>query len=74
MGAFGGTGSIYEDYNALLSSSFDVPVGETATSNFQRFSDPDVDALLDEFKVPPTRPGSTSSPTGCNRRCTTTYP
>ncbi len=51
MGAFGGTGSIYDDYNALLSSSFDVPIGETATSNFQRFSDPDVDALLDEFKV-----------------------
>lgn len=51
MGGTGGTGSIFRDFNALLSSDYVVPVGEEATNNFERFSSPDADALLDEYKV-----------------------
>ncbi|TDE99189.1 ABC transporter substrate-binding protein [Occultella glacieicola] len=51
MGSFGGTGSIYEDFNRLLSSEFLQPVGTTTTANFQRYSDPETDALLAELRV-----------------------
>ncbi|MBK5248307.1 MAG: ABC transporter substrate-binding protein [Actinomycetales bacterium] len=51
MGSFGGSGSIYEDFNNLLSSAFLAPVGTTTTANFQRFSDPAADALLAELRV-----------------------
>jgi peptide/nickel transport system substrate-binding protein len=51
MGAFGGTGSIYDDFNNLLNSSFATPIGETTAANYERFSDPAVDELLNELKV-----------------------
>ena len=51
MGGTGGTGSLFRDFNSLLSSSYLKPVGEEATNNFERYSNPDADALLDQFKL-----------------------
>ncbi|MBU4337652.1 MAG: ABC transporter substrate-binding protein, partial [Actinobacteria bacterium] len=51
MGSFGGTGSLYNDFNQLMSSEFAVPVGETASANFQRYSSAEADAALAELKV-----------------------
>jgi peptide/nickel transport system substrate-binding protein len=51
MGGTGGTGSIFRDFNALLSSDYLKPVGEEASNNFERFSDPEADAVLDKFKL-----------------------
>lgn len=51
MGSFGGTGSVYQDFNNLLSSEFLQPIGTSTVANYQRFSDPEVDALLAELKV-----------------------
>lgn len=51
MGGIGGTGSVYRDFNALMNSDFVVPVGEEASNNFQRYTNPEADALLDQFKV-----------------------
>ncbi|WP_426518193.1 ABC transporter substrate-binding protein [Diaminobutyricibacter sp. McL0618] len=48
---FGGTGSVFQDYNNLLNSAFAKPVGTSATANFERFSDPQVDALLSQLKT-----------------------
>ncbi|MEJ5944001.1 ABC transporter substrate-binding protein [Pseudokineococcus basanitobsidens] len=51
MGGFGGTGSYYRDMNQLLSSEFLQPVGTAASSNFQRFSDPQVDEILAQYQA-----------------------
>ena len=51
MGGTGGTGSLFRDFNSLLSSSYLKPVGEEATNNFERYSSPDADALLDQLKL-----------------------
>lgn len=51
MGAFGGSGSVYQDYNTLIGGEFNVPVGTTTQANFQRFQDPAVDELLAQLKV-----------------------
>lgn len=51
MGGTGGTGSIFRDFNMLLSSDYLKPVGEEASNNFERFSSPEADALLEEFKL-----------------------
>ncbi|ACZ20599.1 ABC-type dipeptide transport system, periplasmic component [Sanguibacter keddieii DSM 10542] len=51
MTSFGGNGSVYQGYYNLLSSDFNRPLGETAPSNYQRYSNPDVDALLTEFRT-----------------------
>lgn len=51
MGAFGGSGSAYQDFNTLLGGEFFVPVGTTTQANFQRFQDPAVDELLAQLKV-----------------------
>lgn len=51
MGSFGGTGSVYQDFNNLLSSEFVQPIGTSTVANYQRFSDPKVDALLAQLKV-----------------------
>jgi peptide/nickel transport system substrate-binding protein len=48
---FGGTGSVFEDFNRLLNSEFASPVGTSTTANFQRFKDPKVDALLADLKA-----------------------
>lgn len=49
MGGMGG-GDLFQAFNNLLSSEFYAPVGKQAAANFQRFKDPAVDALLDEYK------------------------
>jgi peptide/nickel transport system substrate-binding protein len=51
LGGFGGTGSLYQDFNVALSSSFVKPVGKAAPSNFERFSDRSTDALLAQFRA-----------------------
>jgi peptide/nickel transport system substrate-binding protein len=50
MGAFGGAGSVYQDFNTLMSSEFVKPVGTAASGNFERFSDPQADALLQQLR------------------------
>ena len=50
MGGMGG-GNIFQAYNSLLSSEFHVKVGELAPSNFERYSNPQTDALLAEYKA-----------------------
>lgn len=49
MGGMGG-GDVFQAYNSLLSSEFHVKVGELAPSNFQRYSNPQTDALLSQYK------------------------
>ena len=51
MTSFGGNGSVYQGYYNLLSSDFFHPIGESAPSNYQRYSNPEVDALLTEFRM-----------------------
>ena len=51
MTSFGGNGSVYQGYYNLLSSDFNRPVGESAPSNYQRYSNPEVDAMLTEFRT-----------------------
>jgi peptide/nickel transport system substrate-binding protein len=51
MGGTGGTGSIYRDFDTLLSSSYLKPVGTQASNNFERFSSPAVDTILNKFTV-----------------------
>ena len=48
---FGGNGSVFQGYYNLLSSDFLHPIGESAPSNYQRYSNPEVDALLTEFRT-----------------------
>ncbi|WP_314686897.1 ABC transporter substrate-binding protein [uncultured Bifidobacterium sp.] len=50
ISSFGGTGSVYQDYNNLLNSDFAVPVGQSTTANFQRYKNSKTDALLAELK------------------------
>jgi peptide/nickel transport system substrate-binding protein len=51
MGGTGGTGSLFRDFNSLLSTDFLKPVGEEASNNFERYDNPDAQALLDQYKV-----------------------
>jgi peptide/nickel transport system substrate-binding protein len=52
MGSFGGQGNLFLDYNTLLNSSFAKPIGDkSAAGNWERYSNPDVDAALAELKV-----------------------
>ena len=51
MGGTGGTGSLFRDFNTLLSSEFVKPAGEEAVANFERYSNPDADAVLAQFKT-----------------------
>lgn len=51
MGGFGGTGSLYQDFNVALDSSFVKPIGTAAPSNFERFKDAQTDALLAQFRA-----------------------
>jgi peptide/nickel transport system substrate-binding protein len=50
MGGMGG-GIIFQAYNGLLSSEFATPIGKATASNFERYSDPATDELLQEYKV-----------------------
>jgi peptide/nickel transport system substrate-binding protein len=47
---FGGTGSVFQDFNTILNSSFATPVGTATSANFERFSDPKTDAALAQLK------------------------
>ena len=51
MGGTGGTGSLFRDFNTLLSSEFVKPVGEEAAGNFSRYENPEADRVLAEFKT-----------------------
>lgn len=51
MGSFGGSGSVFQDLNNLLNSSFATPIGTQTQANYQRFSDPEVDAVLAKLKT-----------------------
>ncbi|MFT4011760.1 MAG: ABC transporter substrate-binding protein [Nocardioidaceae bacterium] len=52
MGGFGGQGNLYLDFNTLLSSYYLKPVGDqSAVGDWERYSNPDVDAALEELKV-----------------------
>ncbi|MCI2157362.1 ABC transporter substrate-binding protein [Bifidobacterium crudilactis] len=51
VSSFGGSGSIFQDYNNLLNSEFALPVGQSTTANFQRYKNDDTDKLLAELKV-----------------------
>ena len=51
MGSTGGTGSLFRDFNTLLSSEFVKPVGEEAVANFARYDNPEADAVLSQFKT-----------------------
>ena len=51
MGSFGGSGSLYQDYNNLLNSGFKQPVGTATVSNYERYGDPATDALLAQLKT-----------------------
>src|SRR5262249_33259744 len=44
LGGFGGTGSPFLDFNALLSSKLSAPVGKPAPSNFERWHSAQTDA------------------------------
>ena len=51
MTSFGGNGSVYQGYYNLLSSDFLQPIGTTTATNYQRYSNPEVDAMLTEFRT-----------------------
>jgi len=51
MGGTGGTGSIFRDFNGLLSSDYLQPVGTEAGNNFERFDSPEAQAILDQYKL-----------------------
>lgn len=50
MSAFSSTGSVYQDFNNLLNSSFAKPAGQSTTANFERFKNQKVDSLLDQLQ------------------------
>lgn len=49
ISGYGGTGSVYQDFNTLLNSQFAEPIGKAASANFERFSDPKIDSLLQQM-------------------------
>lgn len=49
FGVRGGTCSMFQNFNEPLNSANTAPVGQDATTNEARFSDPEVDALLAEL-------------------------
>jgi peptide/nickel transport system substrate-binding protein len=51
MGAFGGSGSVFQDFNTLLNSQFATGIGTQTSANFGRFKDPQADALLARLKA-----------------------
>jgi peptide/nickel transport system substrate-binding protein len=57
VGSYGGTGSVYTDFNNLLNGAFAQPIGTSTSQNFERFSDPKVDAMLASLRVTPDMAG-----------------
>lgn len=54
ISSFGGSGSIFQDYNNLLNSQFALPVGQSATANFERYKNAKTDQLLAQLKTATT--------------------
>ncbi|TDN91457.1 ABC transporter substrate-binding protein [Microbacterium sp. BK668] len=50
FGVRGGTCSMFQNFNEPLHSDNTAPIGKDATTNESRFSDPAVDALLDQLR------------------------
>lgn len=50
FGVRGGSCSMFQNFNEPLNSANTAPVGQDATTNEVRFSDPEVDALLDQLR------------------------
>lgn len=50
ISSFGGSGSVFQDFNNLLNSEFALPVGQSTTANFERYKNADTDKLLAKFK------------------------
>lgn len=50
FGVRGGSCSMFQNFNEPLHSANTAPIGQDATTNESRFSDPEVDALLDRLR------------------------
>lgn len=46
-----GAGVVFQAFNATLSSEFATPIGKATASNFGRYTNPQADALLAEYKT-----------------------
>lgn len=46
LGGFGGSGSPYIDFHGLLSSSLTAPIGQAASTNYERWNNTTTDRLL----------------------------
>lgn len=51
VSSFGGTGSLYQDFNNLLNSEFATPVGTSASANFERYKSDEADQLLAQLRA-----------------------
>jgi len=51
IGGYGGTGSVFQDFNTLLNSQFATPIGTAASANYERFHSADADSLLAQLKA-----------------------
>jgi peptide/nickel transport system substrate-binding protein len=50
FGVRGGSCSMFQNFDEPLNSANTAPIGKDATTNESRFSDPEVDALLDQLR------------------------
>ena len=46
-----GAGVVFQAFNATLSSEFATPIGKATASNFGRYTNPEADKLLAEYKT-----------------------
>lgn len=51
VSSFGGTGSLYQDFNNLLNSEFATPVGTSTSANFERYKSDEADQLLAQLRA-----------------------
>lgn len=51
ISSFGGTGSLYQDFNNLLNSEFATPVGTSTSANFERYKSDEADQLLAQLRA-----------------------
>lgn len=50
ISSFGGSGSIFQDFNNLLNSEFALPIGQSTAANFERYKNAETDKLLAQLK------------------------
>lgn len=50
VSSFGGTGSVFSDFNNLMNSEFALPIGTSTSANFERYKNPEADKLLAQLK------------------------